>query len=36
MIRSIRNKEPSSRNGRLHALWTQLLANADLGLEALI
>jgi predicted ATPase/SAM-dependent methyltransferase len=35
-IRGIRNEEPSSRNGRLHALWTQMLANTDLGLEAMI
>ena len=34
-IRRIRGKVPSSRNGRLHALWTQLLANADLGFDVL-
>jgi len=34
-IRQIRKADPSSRNGRMHALWTQLLANADLGLDVL-
>jgi ABC-type cobalamin/Fe3+-siderophores transport system ATPase subunit/SAM-dependent methyltransferase len=34
-IRHIRKADPSSRNGRMHALWTQLLANADLGLDVL-
>ncbi len=32
-IANLRKGEPSARNGRLHALWTQLLANADLGLQ---
>jgi len=34
-IRHIRKADPSSRSGRMHALWTQLLANADLGLDVL-
>lgn len=34
-ITRIRGQELNSRSGRLHALWTQLLANADLGLLAL-
>lgn len=34
-IKEIRERPPDSRNGRLHALWTQLFANADLGLESL-
>jgi len=31
----LRHADLDARNGRLHALWTQLLANADLGLLAL-
>jgi ABC-type branched-subunit amino acid transport system ATPase component/SAM-dependent methyltransferase len=34
-IKRLREKDVGSRNGRLHALWTQLLANADLGIQAL-
>ena len=34
-IRRVRKDNLSSRNGRIHALWTQLLANADLGLDVL-
>jgi SAM-dependent methyltransferase len=29
-IKELRNQELDSRNGHLHALWTQLLANADI------
>ena len=29
-IKALREQTPDSRNGRLHALWTQLLANADM------
>lgn len=32
-VRRLRTVEPTSREGRLHALWTQLLANCDLGLH---
>lgn len=32
-IHGLRKQAPESRNGRLHALWTQLLANAELALE---
>jgi predicted ATPase/SAM-dependent methyltransferase len=34
-IGQLRTGDPTSRNGRLHAMWTQLLANAYLGLKAL-
>jgi hypothetical protein len=34
-VLSLRAKDVNSRNGRLHALWTQQLANADLGIHAL-
>lgn len=34
-ILELRRGEPTSRNGRLHALWTQLLANADLAVSTL-
>ena len=34
-VRKIRNQDPNSRSGRKHALWTQLLVNADLGLDVL-
>ncbi|MBU1239025.1 AAA family ATPase, partial [Myxococcota bacterium] len=34
-ISRLRSSTPDSRSGRLHALWTQLLANCDLGLQAL-
>lgn len=33
-IKSIRQKDPTARSGRLHALWTQLLANVDLALDS--
>jgi ABC-type cobalamin/Fe3+-siderophores transport system ATPase subunit/SAM-dependent methyltransferase len=32
-VTELRMKEPGSRNGRLYALWTQLLANAELALN---
>lgn len=31
----IRGKSPDSRNGRLHAMWTQLLANSEIALHEL-
>ncbi|MBN1607477.1 MAG: AAA family ATPase [Polyangiaceae bacterium] len=34
-VLSLRDKDPDSRNGHMHALWTQLLANADLGQRSL-
>lgn len=34
-IREIRDMAPDSRNGRVHALWTQTLANVELALQTL-